>query len=743
MPVYPPSATAGQIADQLTREGPHWNKAVITYAFNNSSTAGNALDATFQSWVAQAVQTVEEMVGLDFQLVTGAADITFNGSRGNGTYASSRWSLPREELISGNIYFDQAWPTNQSSSLNFGSYGLMTILHEFLHALGLSHPGTYNGSGSYFSDAPFLQDTHRYTVMSYFDADSDGSATSHWLKVGASWQWQYPQTPMIYDLLALTDGNYGGSFSGYNLNTSTRAGDTVYGYNATTDINSVFNFLTNDGPVLAIYDAGGMDTLDLSGDGVTTRRIVSYDAAGNAYTSDASRTESVIDLRPGNYSSTHGMLNNIGIAFGTSIENAIGTNFNDTIIGNDTSNVLFGGAGADGLQGGSGNDFLAGGSGADVLAGGAGTDWFAFAGGSADGDTIADYSPSDYVYFGGSTGAASFTASGANVIANGVTLLSASAGDVAVITQASTSLLGTSNLALQSAVLNGGLASIAGYGGFDVSVFDGNSNDVWQTIVSTYTALGALDYSYTSYDAGQAYAALLTDYDQNASQYWSTVETYYSTPGVVDTYSLAYDPSYTYSRVTVDLDQTSANPWSSVYTYYSQGNVDLSMYYYDSGQPYSIISIDFDQNNTTNWSSVYGFYNSSSVISSYLYIYDEGQTHSRVYMDYDEYGTENWQHVDYFYLQNGALDLVSIAYDSSYFYSRVVVDYDQDNSFGWSSDYNHYDQNGKRDYSLTYFDEGQPLSTIWVDYDQDNQFWWDQHVIANGPAGTVVSDYYI
>ena len=46
--------------------------------------------------------------------------------------------------------------------------------------------------------------------------------------------------------------------------------------------------------------------------------------------SSKNRETTLIDLREGEYSSTHGMTYNIGIAFGTVIENAIGTIFHDT-----------------------------------------------------------------------------------------------------------------------------------------------------------------------------------------------------------------------------------------------------------------------------------------------------------------------------------------------------------------------------------------------------------------------------
>jgi hypothetical protein len=72
-----------------------------------------------------------------------------------------------------------------------------------------------------------------------------------------------------------------------------------------------------------------------------------------------------------------------------SIENLIGTPFDDTLVGDDGSNVLIGGdgddtllgrGGRDKLLGGAGDDLLSGGPGADTLDGGTGTDTVTYAG---------------------------------------------------------------------------------------------------------------------------------------------------------------------------------------------------------------------------------------------------------------------------------------------------------------------------------------------------------------------------
>jgi len=73
-----------------------------------------------------------------------------------------------------------------------------------------------------------------------------------------------------------------------------------------------------------------------------------------------------------------------------SIENVVGSDFNDYIFGSNVDNVLIGGGGADRLRGHKGNDTLIGGAGDDNLIGGTGVDEFVFHDGS-DADLITDF----------------------------------------------------------------------------------------------------------------------------------------------------------------------------------------------------------------------------------------------------------------------------------------------------------------------------------------------------------------
>jgi serralysin len=473
MPTYPSAFTNQQIANQLTRDGVHWVQTSLTYSFNDYSTAGDELDATQAAFINEAIAMVQELLNISFTQVASGGSITFNGNiplspeipRSEGTFASLSWFEPSKDLATADVVLDQDWATNASDALSIGSYGFLTIIHEFLHALGLDHPGAYdatNGQTSYFPDAEYLQDTHRYTVMSYFTADYDGSGTSHWLDTGTDFEYRYAQTPMVYDILALTTGSFGGLFSGYALNATTRSGATIYGYNASAGINAVFDFDQNDGPVLTIYDAGGTDTLDLSGDFIDEKMVITYDAAGEPTATPASRTSSVINLNEGQYSSTHGMSNNIGIAFDTIIENAVGTVFDDLITGNGVANILEGGNGNDTILGGGGSDKLYGNDGVDNLDGGSSNDilYMGAGGGTANGGTGTD----TLSYYSGTQGAI-------------VDLMNQALNAGAALGQTLLNIerINGSNTGGDTLKGNASANTLAGYGGNDI--LKGNSGD--------------------------------------------------------------------------------------------------------------------------------------------------------------------------------------------------------------------------------------------------------------------------
>lgn len=220
-----------------------------------------------------------------------------------------------------------------------GEFAFRLLMHEIGHALNFDHPGDYDaGDGAtYFWDAEYYEDSLQYTIMSYFPEDETGADFN-----GAS-----PDSLMLHDIYVVQQV--------YGEDDQTRLGNTRYGYNATLAGDPIHDWSVNTDPVYAIWDAGGADDwLDLSGD-------------TNGLGVD-------LDLRQGHFSSTHGMTDNIAIAYGTSIENAVGGIRADVIYGNMASNELRGGGSTDQLFGLRGNDLLFGEDGFDSLEGGRGHD---------------------------------------------------------------------------------------------------------------------------------------------------------------------------------------------------------------------------------------------------------------------------------------------------------------------------------------------------------------------------------
>jgi hypothetical protein len=326
-----------------------WHSTGLTYAMPDISPVGTeasgfkAMTPAMKAAAREAFELWDDLIAIRLdESTSNAANITFaySSNTGGSTYART-WisgSSGTDFAISkSQLWFADNWHTHdQDSDVYHGGYGVMTYLHEIGHALGLSHPGTYNagqGAPTYATSAEYAQDTRQYTAMSYWDADEGNPLVDHW---GSGGRWTYAATPLLHDIAAAQ--------AKYGADMTTRTGDTVYGFNANAG-RDAFDFARNPDPVIAIWDAGGRDTLDASG----------Y------------ATHQTIDLTPGSISSIGYLTHNVAIAYGAWIEDARGGSGNDVIIGNALDNLVIGNDGNDFFLASAGNDIVQGGNGHDLV----------------------------------------------------------------------------------------------------------------------------------------------------------------------------------------------------------------------------------------------------------------------------------------------------------------------------------------------------------------------------------------
>lgn len=286
---------------------------VISYSFDSAyfSSVGEAFDEDAKAAARQVLAYYAELVNVTFVEVTSAdlpegesPNMTFQFEIGSA-YGGGWAHLPSAGGGNVNIGHVSWEPTVEVGNSTWG-----TIMHEVGHGMGLNHPGYYGLTNTgYEGEADHWNDTNQYSAMSYWSASNTGG------ELGGQ------STIMLHDILALQ--------MLYGANMSTRTGDTVYGYNSTAG--TLYSLDDEALRSFSIWDAGGTDTLDLSG----------------------STTSVVLDLREGGFSSSDGLTHNLSIAYGAEIENGIGGAYADTIQGNALDNLMRGGFGDDVIYGGS------------------------------------------------------------------------------------------------------------------------------------------------------------------------------------------------------------------------------------------------------------------------------------------------------------------------------------------------------------------------------------------------------
>jgi hypothetical protein len=294
------------------------------------------LNAVEQAAAAAALQSWANVANITFtnttETSTSVGDIRFAYTSAKETVSDGTdawgWAYyPSSRYSSGGDVWLSA--TNTDTDWSVGSFNYESLMHEAGHALGLKHP---------FEDGvtDAAHATTQYSIMAYDNAPNNvfGRITT----VGNKQYWEgsyvQPDTPMLNDIAAIQYL--------YGANMSYHTGADTYTFDPSTPF------------LRTIWDAGGNDTISVAN----------------------FSTDCVIDLREGAYSSivipsasTDGFTwdgpaptglydgtDNLAIAYGAVIENAVGGSGDDTLIGNAGANRLQGNDGVNVLDGGDGID---------------------------------------------------------------------------------------------------------------------------------------------------------------------------------------------------------------------------------------------------------------------------------------------------------------------------------------------------------------------------------------------------
>ncbi|WP_425642653.1 M10 family metallopeptidase C-terminal domain-containing protein [Marinomonas gallaica] len=268
--------------------------------------------------------------------------------------------------IGGDIFLNADGMVNDPNYYSFGGYGISTMAHELGHAMGGEH--TFEGD----SVLPAEFDNTYFSIMTYTETgflEVEAQASEYDYSVMAIDN--YRSELGIIDVAALQYA--------YGADMSTNSDDDVYVYNEESR-----SFETSSEHYLTIWDAGGVDTIDVSD--ASFGSVVNLNDYTLSSVSERTTYEEALEVAAaaglGSFDEVSFIedfivslgeeaflnQNNLGIAFGVVIENVVAGAGDDVIIDNEVDNLIYSGAGDDAIYlGAGGYDQIDGGVGNDTV----------------------------------------------------------------------------------------------------------------------------------------------------------------------------------------------------------------------------------------------------------------------------------------------------------------------------------------------------------------------------------------
>ena len=214
-----PVGTYDEIADYLSDGYNEWQGGVDR---TSSVGPGGTLSANItglteagQQLARWALEAWTNVTGIEFEFVDHDAFITFDDREED--FASAFHFVSDGIIVSGQVNIPAQILTDHGATIDSRTF--VTYIHEVGHALGLGHPGPYDGFPFYFGHHNiFLNDSEQVTVMSY---------VSQYQNTYVDASQATPVTPMIADIIAIQNL--------YGVPHTINTGDTIYGYQSNVD----------------------------------------------------------------------------------------------------------------------------------------------------------------------------------------------------------------------------------------------------------------------------------------------------------------------------------------------------------------------------------------------------------------------------------------------------------------------------------------------------------------------------